>query len=291
MLGRPNDNGLAQIDRSEIDTFDRTHWQFSKKHINILMLAIVYKHVAIPIFWKLLDNGKGNSKKDDRIELIELFKATFPDITIVKLLADREFVGKDWFKWLNKNELTFCIPIRKNNVVRRKGRKDTVPVERLFGEVKCKGDVKHLSKAVEVCGQKLFLSAVRYEDGSLTILASNQFKGVDLLNEYKLRWQIETLFSCFKSRGLDIEASHLTLPERMSKLVAVLSLAFAWAYVSGEWLNKQKPIEMKFKGKEKACLAFSFFRVGLSHLAKACMKILSSFQFAFEPMAFIHLLR
>lgn len=227
------------------------------------MLAIVYKHVAIPIFWKLLDNGKGNAKWDDRIELIELFKTTFPDIQIIGLLADREFVGKDWFKWLNQNELTFCIPIRKNNVVRRKGRKDTVPVERLFGEVKRKGDVKHLSKAVEVCGQKLFLSAVRYEDGSLTILASNQFKGVDLLNEYKLRWQIEILFSCFKSRGLDIESSHLTLPERMSKLVAVLSLAFAWAYVSGQWLNEQKPIEIKFKGKENECLAFSFFRVCL----------------------------
>lgn len=164
-------------------TLDRTHWQFGKKHINILMLAIVYKykHVAIPIFWKLLNNGKGNSKKDDRIELIELFKTTFPDIQIIGLLADREFVGKEWFKWLNQNQLAFCIPIRKNNVVRRKGRKDTMPVERLFGDV-------------------------------------------------------------------------------------------------------------QRKGKEKACLAFSFFRVGLSYLAKACMKILSSFQFAFEPMAFIHLL-
>lgn len=31
--------------------FDRTHWQLGKKHNNILVLAIVYKGVGMPIFW------------------------------------------------------------------------------------------------------------------------------------------------------------------------------------------------------------------------------------------------
>ena len=34
---------------------DRTHWQWGKKNLNILMLAVVYKGVAIPVYWLLLD--------------------------------------------------------------------------------------------------------------------------------------------------------------------------------------------------------------------------------------------
>ena len=40
-------------------TLDRTNWKWGKKNINILMLAIAiaYKGVAIPIYWKLLDKS------------------------------------------------------------------------------------------------------------------------------------------------------------------------------------------------------------------------------------------
>ena len=41
-------------------SMDRTNWQWGKKNINILMLSITYKGIAIPLFWNLLDK-KGNS--------------------------------------------------------------------------------------------------------------------------------------------------------------------------------------------------------------------------------------
>ena len=44
-------------------TLDRTNWKWGKRNINILMLAIVYRGIAIPILWTLL-NGvvSGNGK-------------------------------------------------------------------------------------------------------------------------------------------------------------------------------------------------------------------------------------
>ncbi|HAT8797519.1 TPA: IS4 family transposase, partial [Legionella pneumophila] len=30
---------------------DRTNWRWGKKDINILMLSVVYKGIAIPLFW------------------------------------------------------------------------------------------------------------------------------------------------------------------------------------------------------------------------------------------------
>ena len=45
---------------------DRTHWQWGKKNLNILMLAVVYKGIAIPVYWLLLDK-KGNTDTRERI--------------------------------------------------------------------------------------------------------------------------------------------------------------------------------------------------------------------------------
>ena len=56
---------------------------------------------------------------------------------------------------------------------------------------------------------------------------------------------IETLFQALKGRGFNLEDPHLQNPERISKLFAVITLAFAWCYKVGEWRNKIKPIKLK----------------------------------------------
>jgi hypothetical protein len=76
-------------------TTDRTNWQWGKKNINILMLSITYKGIAIPLFWSLLDE-KGNSNTNERIALIERFIEQFGKDKIATLLADRELIGSDW---------------------------------------------------------------------------------------------------------------------------------------------------------------------------------------------------
>src|SRR5215469_2743336 len=53
-------------------TLDRTNWQFGKTPLNILMLGIVYKGVAIPVLWTILEK-KGNSKTVERKAIIGEF--------------------------------------------------------------------------------------------------------------------------------------------------------------------------------------------------------------------------
>ena len=53
-----------------------------------------------------------------------------------------------------------------------------------------------------------------------------------------------------KTSGFNIEDSHLTDLERIEKLVALVIVAFSWAYVVGDYLNRYiKPIKMKKHGK------------------------------------------
>lgn len=270
--------GLVKLNEVQL-VFDRTHWQLGKKHINILMLAIIYKSVAIPIFWTGLDNGKGNSSTQNRIDLIEKFRKVFPEIKIVNVVADAEFIGKDWFNWLNTKNIPFCIPIRANAKVKRHGRNEMINISRCFDGIQKNGEIKHLKRRKVIYGNRVYLSAVRLPDQSLLIVASNTFQGADLLEKYRQRWQIEMLFSCLKTRGFDFEATHLTDPIKVEKLLAILAVTFVWAYVVGQWQHEQKPIAVKSHER----LAKSVFRVGMEIIAKAAMKILATLDYFLTP--------
>ena len=93
------------------------------------------------------------------------------------------------------------------------------------------------------------------------VLASNRAFS-DALSLYAQRWSIETLFGCLKSRGFDMAATRLRDGVRVERLLALLALAFAFAYRVGLWLAEQDPIRLKGHGRR----ARSVFRVGLDHL-------------------------
>ena len=82
------------------------------------------------------------------------------------------------------------------------------------------------------------------------------------MEDYKKRWEIETLFGCLKTRGFNFESTHLTDMERITRLVAVLAIAFSWCHITGEWAQTQKPIKIKKHGRKTK----SIFRYGLDIL-------------------------
>jgi hypothetical protein len=96
-------------------SMDRTNWRWGKSDINILMLGIVFKGTAIPIYWMLLDK-RGNSDTLERIELIQMFIDHF---------------GKDWFGWLLKEKIPFYIRI-KNNTITANAKGLKVDIDALF---------------------------------------------------------------------------------------------------------------------------------------------------------------
>ena len=93
-------------------TLDRTNWKWGKRNINILMLAILYRGLAIPILWTLL-NKRGNSDTKERIALIQRFISIFGKDRIVNVFADREFIGEQWFTWLIETTSTSAFVFNK----------------------------------------------------------------------------------------------------------------------------------------------------------------------------------
>ena len=94
-------------------SMDRTNWKFGEFNINILTLGITYKGVAFPLLFSLLDK-RGNSNWEERKDIMERFIRLFGHDCIDCLVADREFIGKEWIGWLNDNRIRYDIRIRQD---------------------------------------------------------------------------------------------------------------------------------------------------------------------------------
>ena len=112
-------------------------------------------------------------------------------------------------------------------------------------------------------GPPLKLAATRLASGDLLVVATNTDPKTALAH-YRRRWEIETLFAATKTRGFNLEDTHIVHPDRIGKLLAVLAVAFAFAHATGEWQAKHRPIIIKAHKRR----AQSIFRVGFDLLRK-----------------------
>ena len=101
--------------------------------------------------------------------------------------------------------------------------------------------------------------------------------------DYAKRWAIETLFGCFKSRGFCLESTHLQDSERLSKLLALLTLALCWAFSSGLWLAQLNPLKPKKHGR----LPKSIFRLGFDSLRHFIFDLHLNSQAFFNSIKFL----
>ena len=254
--------------RGGILCLDRTNWQIGTTNVNILVLAVAYRGIAIPLIWTCLDK-KGNSNTKERITLLERFIKLFGKERIAYLTADREFRGHDWLRYLVSEQIPFRIRIPNNTRVSNRHRNQTIPVTRLF-PLRV-GEVMVLQSARWVWGIRVFLGAVRTEEEHAIIITEAYTTNV--VADYARRWEIETLFGCLKSRGFDLEQTRLRDPQRLSKLLALLAIAFGWCYRVGEWQAVHKPIRRLKHGRPIYCL----FRYGLDHLSRILFNANSMF--------------
>ena len=256
---------LVGIPKPWVLSVDRTTWEFGSVTINILMLGVVHQGVAFPLFWHLLDK-RGNSNTEERFDPLVEFLCVFAPEDIAFLTADREFIGTQWFALLMAEPVPrFRIRIRESELLfdGQQSLKTTIVFQDLQPH-----QSKVLSGKRRLWGHWLYLAGLRLEDGSLLVVATNHAPST-AISDYALRWGIETLFDCLKTRGFCLEATHLKDPERLKKLIALLTLAFCWAHQVGEWVVEHQPIPIKKHGRK----ARSIFRAGLDHLRQILLNL------------------
>lgn len=250
---------LMKLKPPFVVVIDRTEWKFGCLWHNILTLSLANQDIAVPILWKFLKR-KGCSFDAEREEIMIDFLKMFPATEIQYVCADREFASRAWLEFLTREQISYRLRIKANHELTDKHGK-AMKARKLLQTARI-GEAVICRRWRKLWGRyRVCVTGRKRADGELLLLISNE-PSKDMIEEYRRRWQIETLFGCLKSRGFDLEETHLRESERLEKLLGLLALAVCWAWLVGEKIHQTKPIIIKKHGRR----AKSVFRVGLDYL-------------------------
>ncbi len=91
---------------------DRTTWHYGQTPLNILVLGALLGGAVIPLVWKVLPH-RGNSCTAARILLVARLLKVLPAKRWAVLIADREFIGQEWCRFLRWKRIRQCLRIRE----------------------------------------------------------------------------------------------------------------------------------------------------------------------------------
>lgn len=226
------------------------------------MLTAYSEGVGLPLWWLLLDNNSGNSNSQDRIKLLTEVVRMLGVERIGSLCADRESIGKEWYKWLLNNKIRFYLRLPKPH---------RIPVgQHLMKPEPILGNrQKALLDNIQMAGFRLSIALERVVnqvgESDLLVILTNSF-AYNGTRFYKCRWSIETFFQSVKSRGFNLEATHLSKPERFETLFVLVSVAFSLCQRVGLLAHKRGH---RLAIKKHGYKAHSFFRYGKDLLGEA----------------------
>jgi len=220
---------------------DRTEWQLGKSWVNVLMLSVSYRQIAIPLFWIVLEE-KGCCDDAEKQFIVEQFLEEFTADSIGFVSADREFASKEWLKFLVDRQIGFRLRIKANvRITDKRGK--PLSASKMCRTLQVGGRME-FRRCRKLWNQSVFVAVCRKADGDNVIVISSERSG-QILIEYGQRWHIETLFGILKTRGFRLEETHLTNGERVSRLLSLLTLAGCWALLAGEIASRETPIKIR----------------------------------------------
>jgi hypothetical protein len=170
---------------------DRTNWKIGRREVNLLVLAVATRRHRLALMWTVLDRP-GNSGAPARIALTERSIARYGKESIALLLADREFIGAEWFNWLTENDIPFAIRMREGSrATPGEGRTGTLRNLLVGPGGRRRAWVTLASMGTDDAPGPLLALRARKPRGRQAVIVATNRPGIDALGLYRRRWDIE----------------------------------------------------------------------------------------------------
>jgi DDE family transposase len=204
-----------------------------------LMLHVIYKGRALPLAWRVRQGPKGPFPEDLHLAVVELMREVIPEGATVVFLGDGEFDGTALQATLNAAGWSYACRTAQSTVAPWEGetfRLDTLGACSKPGPLI---ELKEVQFTRDAYGPVRVLScwAKGYQDP--LYLVSNMDTAEEACRYYQKRFRIETFFSDQKSRGFQLHKSHISDPQRLSRLVIAACLSDIWIIYLGSLCEKE----------------------------------------------------
>ena len=198
--------GLVMLrHKADYLVLDGSSWQYGERKFHLLTLCVVYKGVAIPVFWEdLAKKGTSNFREREDLMLRAMQRLNLSGKT---LLADREYIGKQWLHFLNQNQIDFIIRLRKDVYKKDVNQAGQLRYSALEHKVKrSKKTNKVVYQDFDLEGLPLRLVMAKNQKNTqkepvVYLLSSIQKPASVIAMTYSMRWSIECCFKQLKSAG------------------------------------------------------------------------------------------
>lgn len=258
--------------KSEYLLLDGTSWKHGQRWYHYLTLCVVYEQVAIPIFWLNL-HKQGTSNFKERKKLLKKAARHF-HLKDKILLADREYIGTEWFKLLKASDIPFVIRLRKNTYKAAINQAPGRSYRDLHGKVlRSKIPYKALRKDFQLEGMSLGFVVIKNpkpeaEEPIIYLITDLKETARRTAYRYPIRWKIEHCFKHLKSNGFDLETINLKGEARRTLLMAVVVFSYVLSIHQG--LKTYHKVPRRTFEDQKTYKAESLFRYGINQLARYC---------------------
>lgn len=228
----------------------------------VLMVGVVYHQRMLPLAWVTYRGKKGHAPVHIHLEVLRQVLPLIPEGADVILLGDGEYDNIAMLAWLAA-ETDWQVVVRTAKNIRVCSEDEWFSLDELYLEP----------------GEQLALPAVQFtrqaygpvqvilwwdeHEKQPIYLVTNMALAAEACHWYTYRYRIETLFSDKKSRGFQLDKSHLSDPRRLARLLLATSLAYIWMIYLGidNLLNGKRQLIDRTDRRDK-----SIFRLGLDWL-------------------------
>ena len=233
----------------------------------VLMVGVIYHKRCIPLAWVVYKGKKGHTTAERHIEVLEQVMPIVPREAELILLGDGEYDNVEMMEWI-KNHTDWDFVVRtacSSRICIGTHEQSLADVGVTKGSCFTFNQAKFTAKAFAP------VTAIAWWDKAYDepiYLISSLENSRDACQYYKKRFRLETLFSDKKSRGFHIHKSHLSNPERLSRLLVATCLAYIWMIYLGMSVvqNGFRSLIDQPHRQDK-----SIFRLGMDWL-KYCLK-------------------
>ena len=225
-----------------------------------LMLHVVYKGRALPVAWLVRQGKKGHFPEAWHIALVKQVEELLPAGAQVVLLGDGECDGTDGQHTLEEAGWSDVCRTGIGRTATWEGetfRLDTLGTCSKPGTLI---ELKEVRFTEDAYGPIMLVCcwAKGYHDP--LYLVSNMTSADEACYLYSKRFRIETFFSDQKSRGFHLHKSHLSAPQRLSRLLMAACLAYIWIVYLGALCVQDGWVHMIHRGDR---CDLSLFQLGL----------------------------
>lgn len=203
----------------------------------LLIISLAFRHRAIPLAWTWVRASKGHSSACKQLALLNYVRRLIPKGTPVSLVGDSEFGAVEVMRQLKRWHWHYVLRQKANNQVQLTG-----PGWRNFGDV-----LSQPGQSLWLGGGRLTLKHAYFTnllahwqvgEEEPWLLATDLPDRPATLQAYARRMWIEEMFGDLKSKGFDLESTHLHTCARLSRLTLAVALLYTWLMDIGSKIIK-----------------------------------------------------